>query len=101
MATLQVLTGLIIEKIEKVQDYIQIIFSDSTTLTVFNDYVIDSGSILSIEGKTVKFVEESDSSVIILFESGESLFIGLNDDDYNGPEAIVLRQKRNSPIIWN
>ncbi|WP_311567543.1 hypothetical protein [Photobacterium arenosum] len=101
MAALQILIGLIIGKIEKVHDYVQIVFSDSTTLSIFNNYVYDGGSVLGIKGKTVRSVEESDRSVIILFESGESLSIGLDDDDYNGPEAMVLRQEGKSPVVWN
>lgn len=101
MASLQILIGLIIGKIEKVHDYIQIVFSDSTTLSIFNNYVYDGGSVLGIEGKTVRSVKECDGSVIILFASGESLSIGLNDDDYNGPEAMVLRQEGTSPVVWN
>lgn len=101
MAALQILIGLIIEKFENVHDDIQIVFSDSTTLSIFNNYVYDGESVLGIEGKAVRSVEESDSSVVILLESGESLSIGLGDDDYNGPEAMVLRQKRKSPVVWN
>ena len=93
MAALQILIGLIIGKIEKLHDYIQIVFSDGTTLSVFNNYVYDGGSVLGIEGKTVRSIDESDSSVIIIFESGESLSIGLDNDDYNGPEAMVLRKE--------
>lgn len=101
MAALQILIGLIIVNIEKVHDYIQVVFSDSTTLSIFNNYVYDGGSVLGIEGKTVRSVEESASSVVILFESGESLSIGLDDDDYNGPEAMVLGQKGKSLVVWN
>jgi hypothetical protein len=101
MTALQILIGLIAGKIEKMHDYSQIVFSDSTTLSIFNNYVYDGGSVLSIEGKTVRSVEESDSSVIILFESGDSLSIGLDDQDYNGPEAMVLRQEGKAPVVWN
>lgn len=101
MAALQVLIGLIIRKVEKVNDYIQIVFSDGTTLSIFNNYVYDGDSVLSIEDNTVRFVEESDSSVVITFEGGKSLTIGLNDDEYNGAEAMMLRQEGKSPIVWN
>ena len=101
MATLQILIGLIIGKIEEVHDYVQVVFSDGTALSIFNNYVYDGGSVLSIEGKTVRSVEESDSAVIISFEGGESLAIGLNDDDYNGPEAMVLRKEGKPPVVWN
>jgi len=101
MAALRILIGLILEKIEEVHDYIQVVFSDGTILNVFNNYAYDGGSLLGIEGKAISSVNESDSSVVIFFESGESLSIGLNDDDYNGPEAMVLRQDGKPPIVWN
>lgn len=101
MAALQILIGLIISNIEEVHDYIQIVFSDGTTLNIFNNHVVDGGSVLSIKGKKVESVEESGSSVVIVFEGGESLSISLNDDDYNGPEAMELWQEGKSPIVWN
>ncbi|NOH29413.1 hypothetical protein [Vibrio mediterranei] len=101
MADLQILIGLIIGKIEKVHDYIQVVFSDGTILSIFNNYVYDGDSVLSIEGNTVSAVEESVNSVVIIFEGGKSLTVGLNNEDYNGPEAMVLRQEGKSPVIWN
>lgn len=101
MAALQILIGLIVSKVEKVSDYIQVVFSDGTTLSIFNNYAYDGDSIHDIEGKTVRFVEEPDDSVIIFFESGESLSIGLDDDDYNGPEAMVLKREGESLVVWS
>lgn len=101
MATLQVLIGLIISKIEEVHDYIQIVFSDGMTLSIFNNYVYDDGSVLGIEGKEVKSVEESGDGILIILDDGRSISIGLKDDDYNGPEAMVLRQEGKSLVVWN
>jgi len=100
MAGLQALVGLIVGKIEDMHDYIQVVFSDGTTLSIFNNYRYDGGSISGIEGKTVKSVKELDSSVVISFECGKSLLIGLNDDDYSGPEAMVLRQEGKPLVVW-
>ncbi|MDN3649164.1 hypothetical protein QWZ13_09600 [Reinekea marina] len=101
MAALQILIGLIISEIEEVHDYIQIVFSDGTTLSIFNNYVYDGGSVLGIEGKEVKSVEESGDGILIVVDDGRSISIGLKDDDYNGPEAMVLRQEGKSPVVWN
>ncbi len=101
MTALQILIGLIIGKIEKVHDYIQVVFSDGTTLSIFNNYAYDGDSVLSIEGNRVSGVEESANSVVIIFEGGKSLTVGLNDEDYNGAEAMVLRQEGKSPVVWN
>lgn len=101
MAALQILIGLIIGKVEEVHDYIQLVFSDGTTLNIFNNYVYDGGSILGIEGKEVKSVEESGDGILIAFDDGSSISVGLRGDDYNGPEAMMLRQEGKSPIVWN
>ncbi len=101
MAALQILIGLIISKIEEVHDYIQLVFSDGTTLSIFNNYYCDGSSVLSIEGKKIKSVEEKDRKVVITFEDGGCISVGMTDDDYNGPEAMVLRREEESPIVWS
>lgn len=101
MAALQILIGLIISKIEEVHDYIQIVFSDGTTLSIFNNYYYDVGSVHAIEGKKVKSVEEAGNKIAITFEDDECLSIGMADDDYNGPEAMVLRRECEPPVVWN
>lgn len=101
MGALQILIGLVISKIEEVHDYIQIDLSDGTTLSIFSNYVYDGGSALSIKDSKIQFVEEFGGGIIILFDNGRSISVGLNHDDYNGPEAMVLRQEGKSPVVWN
>ena len=101
MAALQILIGLIITKIEEVHDYIQLVFSDGTTLSIFNNNHYDGGSVLIVEGKKVVSVEEGDSKVVLTLDDGSCLSIGLSDDDYNGPEAIVLRRVGEFPVVWS
>ena len=101
MAALQILIGLIISKIEEVHDYIQIVFSDGTKLSIFNNYVYDGDSVLGIEGREVKSVEEHGDGILIVLDDGRSISIGLKDDDFYGPEAMVLKQEGKSPVVWN
>ena len=101
MTALENLTGLIVCKVEKLHDYFQIVFSDGASLSIFNKYDYDGGLVLDIEGKTLKSVVESGSSVTIFFESGESLSIGFAEDDYNGPEAMALRRGEEPPLVWS
>lgn len=100
MAALQILIGLIINKVEEVHDYIQIFFSDGTILSIFNKYVYDGGLVLGIEGKEVKSVEESEDGISIVFGDSSTISIGLKDEDYNGPEALVLKLEGKSPVVW-
>jgi len=101
MAALQILIGLIISKIEEVHDYIQVVFSDGTTLSIFNTYVYDGELVTGIEGRKVKSVEESADRVLIIFDNGKAISVGLKDGDYNGPEAMVLKQEGKSPVVWS
>lgn len=101
MTALQILIGLIISKIEKVHDYIQIVFPDGTTLSIFNNYVYDGGSVLGIEGKKIKSLEEVADSVLIVFDDGRSISVGLKDNDYNGPEVMMLRREGEPPVVWS
>lgn len=100
MTALQILIGLLISRIEEVHDYIQVIFSDGTALSIFNNHSYDDGSIHTVEGKKVKSVEEVDNKVIITFEDDDCFSIGMTDDDYNGPEAMVLRREDGPPVVW-
>ncbi len=100
MAALQILVGLIISKIEEIHDYIQMVFPDGTTLSIFNNYYYSGGSVHLIEGKKVKSVEEGGNNIVITFEDGEYLSIGMANDDYNGPEAMVLRREGEPPVVW-
>jgi hypothetical protein len=100
-AALQILVGLIINKIEEIHDYIQIVFSDGTTLSIFNNYHYDDGSVLFVKGKKIESVEEGEAKVVLTLEDGSCFSIGMSDEDYNGPEAIVLRHEGEPPVVWS
>lgn len=101
MRGLQTLIGLIIQKIERVHDYLQLVFSDGTTLNIYNNHRYDSGSIFSVEGEQVASVIEADSEITFKFQNGGILSVGMRDEDYNGPEAMQLIKKGEPPIVWS
>jgi len=101
MAALQALVGLMVSKIEKIHDYIQVVLSDGTTLNIFNNIYYDGGSVHTIEGKKIGCAEEVGNKVTITFEDGDNLSIGMDDDDYNGPEALILKRGGKPPVVWN
>lgn len=101
MTPLQVLVGLTAIKIEKVYDYTQVFFSDGTVLSVFNKYTFERGSLSGIRGRKVTSVEDQVNAISVFFENDGCLSIGLSDDGYNGPEAVVLRQAGKPPVVWN
>lgn len=101
MDSLQILTGLSISKIKKVHDYIQVIFYGGTTLNIFNNHDYDRGSALAVRDKKVKSVERTGSTIVITLDDGSCLSIGMDNDDYNGPEAIELSREGKPPVVWN
>ena len=98
---LRVLTGLMIQKVEEVHDYLQLVFSDGTILNVFNKYQYEGENILSIKGKKMNSIKETDQSVLFSFSDGSHLIVGLRDEDYSGPEAMELIRHNEPPIVWN
>lgn len=101
MTAIQTLNGLKIVGIEELEDYIQIEFANSTHLSIFNKCSYSGNLLSDLQGSTVKSISESDKLVLIEFEEGQSLEIGLSDDDYVGPEAMTLRKEGKPPIVWN
>lgn len=100
MSALQDLVGVTISKIESLHDYVQITFKQGTILHVFNSHHFDGGSASSFEGKLIESIEEHRDRVLITMEGG-SLSIGLEDDDYYGPEAMVLLRMGEPHIVWS
>ena len=101
MTALQILIGLLVQKVEVVHDYVQILFSDGTMLTIFNNYDYEGASIQTIDGTNVISVEELDDRIAITFDNNLSLLVGLNEVDYNGPEAMALRREGEPTVVWN
>ena len=101
MKALDILIGLTISIVEEIHDYIQIIFSDDTTMHIFNSYHYDGDTLQSVEGEKVVSVNELEDRVEIQLKNGTSISIGLKEEDYSGPEAMVLRRKGESPVVWN
>lgn len=95
------LAGHQVKKIEKVHDYIQIVLSDDSVLSIFNNYYFEGDSILPLENVRIESIEQSDSCFCIYIDGGPLIRIGLTESDYNGPEAMVFKRKGEAPIVWN
>ena len=100
MGALQILVGLIIKKVQVVQDYCQLIFDDNTILNIYNKYQYDGSSVLALEGKKLVSVIETNNNVVLDFDDNGNLTVSLLDEDYNGPEAIELIRKGEPPVVW-
>lgn len=101
MGSNDILSGLVVEKIETIHDYIQIVFCNGSILCVFNRYTLDVEPMDSLKGKSVNCVREYDNEIIIEFEDAGPLTIGMEDSDFNGPEALVLTRDGDPPVVWS
>ncbi|MCP5013379.1 MAG: hypothetical protein GY942_25675 [Aestuariibacter sp.] len=101
MTALHILIGLFIKHIESIHDYIQIVFADGTVLNIFNTYSYDGASLFNVSDVKVIDVDELEEIVNIKLENGGVLLIDLKEAAYNGPEAMVLIRKGESPVVWN
>ncbi len=57
-------------------------------------------NISNLIGTRLNHISESSTSVIFFLDNNK-LSIGFKDDDYNGPEAMVMSSENKAPIIWN
>ncbi len=101
MDAIKYFVGLRIQKIEKVHDYLQMIFSNDMILNIYNNYKYNSNSILSLKNKEIKFAIESNEEIVFGFQDNNKLIISLKDADYNGPEAMELSCEGKTTIVWN
>lgn len=101
MGALSELTGLSISSVENVHDYMQVKFFNGAVLTIYNNCRFEGGAFCKAVGSTVKSATDSGDEVVIMLEGGGSIHIGLQEDDYVGPEAMVLSQEGAPDVVWN
>lgn len=101
MTALDILIGLFVQRIEKVHDYVQVIFSDGTVLNIFNSYSYDGVSLLDISDVKVIKADELEEEININLENSGVLSINLKEGAYNGPEAMVLIRESKPTVVWS
>ena len=102
MSILSDLVTLSVQSTEQIHDYFQIVFSDGSGLSVYNDHFFTGCTLESITGSSVSSVLESPEEVVIDFSGRGSLSVGLKDNDYvSGPEAMQLNRPGKPTVIWN
>ena len=84
----------------EIHDYIQLKLSNGYVLSIYNNYFISLDSLSSFIGVAVKEIDLFEDRVVIIFGNDALLNIGLNDDDYNGPEALMLTTANNEFFIY-
>lgn len=99
---LQEIVNKTVSSIVTEEESICITFEDGLQLTVFNNYAVEKAAELSdfIGAHTIE-VDESPVNVAITFQNGAGLNISLEDEDWNGPEAIELILSDGQIVVWN
>jgi hypothetical protein len=101
MSLIQSIKNLVVAEIKPQLDYIQLFFTDGTILNVYNNHKFNKRDVSALKMIFVKSVEELKDKLIVEFDDHLTLSIGLEGDDYNGPEALALFRPGKPPVILN
>ncbi|MEM9425541.1 MAG: hypothetical protein AAGA06_02465 [Pseudomonadota bacterium] len=96
----EMLPGRQVTQVCFVHDYLQVVFGDMC-LTINSRY-----EFIGAEGKD--FIDEivektltSDDAFTLVFSQGRKLKVGIANEDYHSPEAMVLSSEEIPMIVWN
>ena len=87
------------EIVTRIEDYIQVVFANGDTLTIFNRCEI-SGKGLPWGNLLLERVDSDPHSIALIFSDGHLLTIGLNEADFMGPVALTLHTASGEIVVW-
>jgi hypothetical protein len=102
---LEKLTGAPLSSVDFVEDYVQLVWSDSTLnaytmpsiVAMGREYRLDDREyrpmMYRLKGRPLEKVEVTDEAVNLRFAGETVVSISLRDDDYVGPEALWYSQR--------
>lgn len=96
----ELLQGRQVTQVCFVHDYLQIVFGE-LFLTINNDYEFIGAEVKDFIGGIVEKTQASDVTFTLVFSGGRNLKIGITDEDYHCPEAMVLSSKEIPTVVWN
>ena len=68
-----------------------LVLTGNSSLNIFNKYEISSGGIEDLVGKSILSAVKIEKTFVISFEDGGFIKVGLDESDYQGPEAMVFQ----------
>ena len=89
-----------VTRFEHVHDYTQIYFHDGSVLNIFNAFTIKNGNPATLIEKSVAEVHSDLKSIKIIFSHQDEIRVGMEESDFNGPEAMELIEADNSRFVW-
>jgi len=94
------LYGQTVTQVVFVHNYLQIVFAGEMTLTINNNYAFVGGQPNEFIDTRVLGTFTTDTEFKVRFSDGLELSVGIADQDYVGPEAMVLQAKDSDIIVW-
>lgn len=95
------LVGRLVSEIESDKDSVRLIFSDGAWIRIFNRLSLDGGRIEDVKSKAIMAVTQRVDVVEFDFEGGGRILVGMEESDYCGPEAMILREPDGQIVVWN
>jgi hypothetical protein len=98
------LVGLFVTEIGRVHDYLRIGFEDGSWLNVFNRFEIagdDISTLDRVKGQRLVSVDETPEAIEFEFGDGTAIRVGMTNDDFLGPEAMVYADPDGKTLVWN
>lgn len=75
---------------------------EKCSINIYNTYKLAGiDDIATLKGVQVQDVIENDEEITIKFNGNSKLTISLDNDSWNGPEALVLNFEDGETIVWN
>lgn len=96
----ELLLGRQVTQVCFVRDYLQIFF-DNMSLTINNNYEFIGDEAKEVVGAVVEKTLTSAVGFTVEFSDGRKLTVGITDNDYHGPEAMILCSKETGTIVWD
>jgi len=99
---LEQLIGQRVTKSGTVHDYAQVIFGNTSILTINNVYTVKgTRNLLELTGLALAGASENTDEVVLTFEDGTSINVNLLPEAYRGPEAMVLHRDGHPIVVWD
>ena len=98
------LVGLQVTEIGMVHDYLRIGFEDGSWFNILNRLQIEDGDTSTLtrtKGERLVSVNQTTDAIEFKFGNGMAIRVGLAEDDFLGPEAMVYADPNGKTLVWN
>ena len=97
---LPLLVGKHIERTERIHDYFQVFFVDSSILNIFNKHSIIDALDARLTGYEIAKTEQDKETITLVLLPEGTIRVGLRESDYLGPEAMEYISESGSCVVW-